>query len=82
MIIEGFKSYKDQTIVEPFSRDINVVGECIAAACGSTVTFYILFQRRNPRSLWNVTAVGANGSGKSNFFHGAPLPPFQLTIDS
>jgi len=41
VIIEGFKSYKDQTIVEPFSRDINVVGECIAAACG-TVTLYIL----------------------------------------
>jgi hypothetical protein len=28
VIIEGFKSYKDQTIVEPFSRNINVVGEC------------------------------------------------------
>jgi hypothetical protein len=26
VIIEGFKSYKDQTIVEPFSRNINVVG--------------------------------------------------------
>ncbi len=40
VIIEGFKSYKDQTIAEPFSPKINVV-------------------------------VGANGSGKSNFFHGA-----------
>ena len=27
MVIEGFKSYKDQTIIEPFSRNINVVGE-------------------------------------------------------
>lgn len=26
VIIEGFKSYKEQTIVEPFSRNINVVG--------------------------------------------------------
>ena len=39
MVIDGFKSYKDQTITEPFSPKIN----CI---------------------------VGANGSGKSNFFHG------------
>ncbi|WPT12079.1 Structural maintenance of chromosomes protein 3 [Picochlorum sp. SENEW3] len=38
VIIEGFKSYKDQLAVDPFSEKINVV-------------------------------VGANGSGKSNFFH-------------
>ncbi|GBF98156.1 hypothetical protein Rsub_10568 [Raphidocelis subcapitata] len=38
VIIDGFKSYKDQTITEPFSPKINCV-------------------------------VGANGSGKSNFFH-------------
>jgi structural maintenance of chromosome 3 (chondroitin sulfate proteoglycan 6) len=38
VIIEGFKSYKDQLIIDPFSEKINVV-------------------------------VGANGSGKSNFFH-------------
>ena len=37
MIIEGFKSYKDQATIEPFSPSIN-------------------------------TVVGANGSGKSNFF--------------
>lgn len=37
VIIEGFKSYKDQIITEPFSPKFNVV-------------------------------VGANGSGKSNFF--------------
>lgn len=27
VIIEGFKSYKDQTAAEPFSSKINVVGE-------------------------------------------------------
>ena len=27
MIIEGFKSYKDQTIAEPFSEKINTVGK-------------------------------------------------------
>lgn len=26
VIIEGFKSYKDQTIAEPFSNKINTVG--------------------------------------------------------
>lgn len=40
VVIDGFKSYKDQTITEPFSPKINVI-------------------------------VGANGSGKSNCFHGA-----------
>ncbi|KAK3277828.1 Structural maintenance of chromosomes protein 3 [Cymbomonas tetramitiformis] len=38
VIIEGFKSYKEQVAVEPFSAKHNVI-------------------------------VGANGSGKSNFFH-------------
>jgi hypothetical protein len=27
VIIEGFKSYKDQTAAEPFSNKINVVGK-------------------------------------------------------
>ncbi|KAK2969893.1 hypothetical protein RJ640_015461 [Escallonia rubra] len=39
VIIEGFKSYKEQVATEPFSAKVNCV-------------------------------VGANGSGKSNFFHG------------
>ena len=30
MVIEGFKSYKDQTILDPFSNKVNVVGESIA----------------------------------------------------
>jgi hypothetical protein len=29
-VIEGFKSYKDQTILDPFSNKVNVVGESIA----------------------------------------------------
>ena len=28
-IIEGYKSYKDQTISEPFDQHINVVGELL-----------------------------------------------------
>lgn len=27
VVIEGFKSYKDQTISEPFDQHINVVGK-------------------------------------------------------
>ncbi|KAK1603912.1 hypothetical protein QYE76_027585 [Lolium multiflorum] len=38
VVIEGFKSYREETSTEPFSPKVNVV-------------------------------VGANGSGKSNFFH-------------
>ncbi|XLR29826.1 hypothetical protein S83_057726, partial [Arachis hypogaea] len=38
VVIEGFKSYKEQIATEPFSPKVNCV-------------------------------VGANGSGKSNFFH-------------
>ena len=37
--LNGFKSYKDARLTEPFSPKIN-------------------------------TVLGANGSGKSNFFHG------------
>lgn len=29
VIIEGFKSYKDQTAAEPFSNKINVVGKLV-----------------------------------------------------
>ena len=36
-IIEGYKSYKDQTISEPFDQHINVVGmlmvQCMARRC-------------------------------------------------
>ena len=33
MVIEGFKSYKDQTISEPFDQHINVVGEQAVILC-------------------------------------------------
>lgn len=62
MIIEGFKSYKDQTIAEPFSEKINTVGEQ-----GVQVS-----QAWNTQNVADFVcfSVGANGSGKSNFFHG------------
>lgn len=84
IVIEGFKSYKDQTIAEPFSPHINVIG-----AWGPQLAC----QRHSmqPHGAWwhpaacipapdapptflihvnMMHAVGANGSGKSNFFHG------------
>lgn len=36
VIIEGFTSYKDQLIADPFSPKINVIGEASAEARRST----------------------------------------------
>ena len=54
LLVEGFRSYKDQVETDPFSAKVN-------------------------------TIVGANGSGKSNFFQGTaraaafrPCPPPRL----
>ena len=41
VILEGFKSYKDQTIVEPFSENINVVGESAVLAYASGASFVL-----------------------------------------
>lgn len=30
LVIQGFKSYKDQTVTETFSKSHNVVGACVA----------------------------------------------------
>ncbi|WVZ64811.1 hypothetical protein U9M48_014282 [Paspalum notatum var. saurae] len=50
VIIEGFKSYREEISTEPFSPKVNVVGKPPSA---TELRYY----------------VGANGSGKSNFFH-------------
>jgi hypothetical protein len=36
VVIEGFKSYKDQVISEPFSSGINIIGERVLASCAPT----------------------------------------------
>lgn len=36
-MIEGFKSYKEQTVAEPFSRQINVVGERLVSLRSRTL---------------------------------------------
>lgn len=67
VIIEGFLSYKDQLIADPFSPKINVVGEgrlLLAADMSGPGQC----SKANPVLI--VIAVGANGSGKSNFFKG------------
>jgi len=92
VIIEGFKSYKDQTITEPFSPKINCIGAFVrgkrkngasararaAATLLSLGPSPLVAPRRSrgsraPRKFpaKSKRAVGANGSGKSNFFHGA-----------
>jgi AAA15 family ATPase/GTPase len=88
VIIEGFKSYKDQTITEPFSPKINCIGAFFEskrrsrarAAAPLPLAARSLFVRSSvahdcrsfpPHTPKNETTVGANGSGKSNFFHGA-----------
>lgn len=34
VIIQGFRSYRDQTVVDPFSPKHNVIGECLSV-CSS-----------------------------------------------
>ena len=104
VVIEGFKSYKDQTILDPFSNKVNVVGESIATsfcagrpapawrAClqassgqagdghwqhhveGLIASLYLPVADAQaappPCTRPASAAVGANGSGKSNFFAG------------
>lgn len=55
VIIQGFKSYKDQTTIDPFSPKHNVIGKRFSKLSTGKLTFAI---------------VGRNGSGKSNFFAG------------
>lgn len=88
VIIEGFKSYKDQTITEPFSPKINCIGVfrglviCSPPSSAALERRSPIMQTRptptNPPPQTNTQSenpnnksVGANGSGKSNFFHGA-----------
>ncbi len=119
VIVEGWKSYKDQTVMEPFSPKVNVIGEQLPSggtapiastpalrthplcrlACSelaephrrSAVDFWVcptfrVGQQAGPGRcqacaqlaatllhLRVLPAVGANGSGKSNFFHGETL---------
>ena len=37
-IIEGYKSYKDQTISEPFDQHINVVGTLVGTMYGKKMS--------------------------------------------
>ena len=74
VIIEGFKTYKDQTIAEPFSPKINTIGETRLAE----VAKHALLRCARHQLVLPLlcVAVGPNGSGKSNFFHGTQLLGF------
>ena len=54
MHVEGFKSYRDRTSTEPFDPGLNVIGK----------------HRLVERIQTERGVVGANGSGKTNLFHG------------
>ena len=58
VILHGFRSYRDQTVIDPFSPKNNVVGESLANTVKISFTVFLVFP------------VGRNGSGKSNFFYG------------
>ena len=61
VILHGFRSYRDQTVIEPFSPKNNVVGECVCwNRVNTTPLFFCII----------IYTVGRNGSGKSNFFYG------------
>lgn len=81
VIIEGFKSYKDQTVSDSFSPGVNVVGELNGRAGeGGGVPRSLAVSRTShavlltppllPPPPFPSPSVGANGSGKSNFFGG------------
>lgn len=46
MIIHGFRSYRDQTVIEPFSPKNNVVGETVVQIFNVTLTLeiFVCFQ--------------------------------------
>lgn len=69
VIIEGFKSYKDQTATDAFSPGINVVGEQDNGKRRNDAASCRLLPYCRPARV--PLPVGANGSGKSNFFSGA-----------
>lgn len=57
VIIQGFRSYRDETIIEPFSSRYNIIGkrpDVFSRSCSHRSTLL----------------VGRNGCGKSNFFFG------------
>lgn len=77
--IHGFKSYKEQNTPEPFDSTLNVVGRWqlqskILSADGFVYGYCwcltVAAQDLIADKRYSLFAVGANGSGKSNFFHG------------
>jgi chromosome segregation ATPase len=65
VLIQGFKSYKDQTEFDEFDQHVNVIG---------------MF-RAPRFNVNKYTSVGKNGAGKSNFFFGmmSPVPSCIVT---
>ena len=84
VMMEGFKCYKERIILDSFSPEHNcVVGERRAASSATRArhSFLSLARAAHARAAaleyfsLATSRAGANGSGKSNFFAGAPRAP-------
>lgn len=68
VIIQGFRSYRDQTCPEDFNPRHNIIG--------TLFYFFVLLDNElgfYKNKIFHFLSVGRNGSGKSNFFQGKTL---------
>ncbi len=68
VLIQGFKSYKDQTEFDDFHEGLNCIGRYSRAICWNNSFVWL-----NNDLFCSSHVVGKNGSGKSNFFFGTYL---------
>jgi hypothetical protein len=74
VVIEGFKSYKDQTVLEPFSNRINCVGEASALQAAREVAAAVANPHLRGGGGWPV-AEGAVSLGNARHCWDAPIAP-------
>ena len=68
VVIEGFRVYRNKLEPAPFSPRHNVVGVCKTSVPKESFSGHFLPLTKAQFLHVDVHAVGANGSGKSNFF--------------
>ena len=70
VVVEGFRVYRDRIELAPLSPKHNVIGAC-ATAQEPLSALRLPSVADRPDVPGSLLSVGANGSGKSNFFAGA-----------
>ena len=73
IVIEGFKTYKDQTVIGEFAPGTTVIGELLSMLMLMWSAYCVLIVLFNVHSSFLRSMqmiVGRNGSGKSNIFDG------------